>query len=87
MALAVSHRTLTAEVRVRTLVRPCDIYGVRSGIGTGFLRVLRVSPLNIIPPCLSILMYHLGYEQQARWWLQFRDIVSPHRHEQQASLK
>jgi hypothetical protein len=27
-------------------------------------------------------MYHLGDEQNACWWPQFRDIVSPHRHEQ-----
>jgi hypothetical protein len=47
------------------------------------LRVLRVSPVSIIPPLLSILIYHLWDEQQARWWPQFRDVVSPHRHEQQ----
>jgi hypothetical protein len=33
---------------------------------------------------LSILIYHLGDEQYACWWLQFKDkIVSPQRHEQQ----
>jgi hypothetical protein len=31
--------------------------------------------VNTIPPWSLILMYHLGDEQQARWWLQFRDIV------------
>jgi hypothetical protein len=25
----------------------------------------------------------VGDEQYARWWLQFRDIVSPHRHERE----
>jgi hypothetical protein len=33
-----------------------------------------------------MLIYHLGDEQQARWWLQFRDLVSSHRHEQQQQL-
>jgi hypothetical protein len=28
-----------------------------------FLRVLRVFPVSIIPPWLSILVYHLGDEQ------------------------
>jgi hypothetical protein len=32
----------------------------------------------IIPPSLSMLIYHLGDEQQAHWQLQFRDVVSPH---------
>jgi hypothetical protein len=32
----------------------------------------------IIPPWFSMLIYHLGDEQQARWWLQFRVVVSPH---------
>jgi hypothetical protein len=41
------------------------------------LRVLQFSPVNIIPPRLSMLMYHLGDEQQAPWWPQFRDIVTP----------
>jgi hypothetical protein len=27
-------------------------------------------------------IYNVGNEQQARWLLQFRDIVSPHQHEQ-----
>jgi hypothetical protein len=35
-------------------------------------------PVNIIPPWLSILIHHLGDEQQARKRLQFRDTVSPH---------
>jgi hypothetical protein len=34
-----------------------------------------------MPPWFSMLIYHLGDEQQARWWPQFRDVVSPHRHE------
>jgi hypothetical protein len=32
------------------------------------------------------IIIHLGDEQYARWWQQFRDIVLPHRHEQQSFL-
>jgi hypothetical protein len=31
--------------------------------------------VSIIPPWFSMLMYHLGDEQQACWWLQFRDVI------------
>jgi hypothetical protein len=40
---------------------------------------IRVSLVDIIPPWF----YMLRDEEQARWWLQFRDIVSPHRHDHQ----
>jgi hypothetical protein len=33
--------------------------------------------IDIIPSWLSILVYHLGDEQQARWWPQFRDVLTP----------
>jgi hypothetical protein len=52
-------------------------------MGQVSLRVLRFSPLSIIPPWLSKLIHHLGEEQKACSWLQIRDTVSPHRHEQQ----
>jgi hypothetical protein len=51
-------------------------------LGQVFLRVFWFSLVTVIPPWLCILMYHQGDEQYARWWKQFRDIVSPHRHEQ-----
>jgi hypothetical protein len=38
-----------------------------SGTGTGSFRVLWFSPDSIIPPWLSILIYHRGDEQ----WPQF----------------
>jgi hypothetical protein len=47
-------------------------------LGQVFLRVIRFSPVNIIPPSLSMFIYYLGDEQYARWWPQFRDVVSPH---------
>jgi hypothetical protein len=36
-------------------------------LGQVFLRVFRFSPVNIIPSWLTIVMYHLGGEQYARW--------------------
>jgi hypothetical protein len=56
MAQAVSRRPLTTEARVRAQVNPCGICDGQSGTGTGFLRVLRFSPVNIIPPSLSKLI-------------------------------
>jgi hypothetical protein len=40
--------------------------GGQSGTGTDFLRVLRVFPVDIMPPWLYILIYHVGDGQQAR---------------------
>jgi hypothetical protein len=55
-------------------------------LGQAFLQVLWFSTASVIPPWLFILTYHLGDEQLARCWPQFRDVVSPHRHEQQQQL-
>jgi hypothetical protein len=50
VARAVSRRFPDAAARVRARVRSCGICGGQSGIGEGFLRVLRF-PLPIcIPP-------------------------------------
>jgi hypothetical protein len=46
MAQEVSRRPLTAEARVHARVSSCGICGGQSGIGTGFLRVLRFSQLS-----------------------------------------
>jgi hypothetical protein len=40
-----------------------------------------LSPVNIIPSWFSMLIYHMGDEQLARWWPQFRDVVSLHGHD------
>jgi hypothetical protein len=82
MAQGVSRRPLNTEDRVRAWVSPCEICGGQSGTGIGFSPSSSGLPINIIPPLLSILVYHLGGEQYALWWSQFRDIVSPHRPEQ-----
>jgi hypothetical protein len=57
VAQAVSRRPLTVESRVPALVNPCGICGGQSSTGQVFLKVLRVSPVNIIPPSFSILIY------------------------------
>jgi hypothetical protein len=44
-------------------------------------------PVHIIPPLFSTLIYQPGNEQQARWWPQFRDVVSHHRHDNYHQLK
>jgi hypothetical protein len=46
-----------------------------SGVG------IRSSPVDIIPPWFSMLLYHLGNEQLTRLWPQFRDVVSSYQHE------
>jgi hypothetical protein len=63
MADAVSFRPLTAEVRVCAPVGPCGICGGLSGTGTGFCHSSSGFPVNIIPPSISILIFHLGDEQ------------------------
>jgi hypothetical protein len=40
-----------------------------------------VFPRGHYPTCIFMLIYHLVDEQYARFWLQFRDAISPHRHD------
>jgi len=54
MAQAVSCWPLTAKARVRARVDPCEICDGQSDTVAGFIRVLRFSPANIIPPLLHI---------------------------------
>jgi hypothetical protein len=53
MTQVVSRRPLTADVRVRARV---EFVVDKVVLGQVFLRVLRVSPVNIIPPSLSKLI-------------------------------
>jgi hypothetical protein len=56
MAQVVSRRPLTAEARVRS--RSIHVWFVvdKVALGEVFLRVIRFSPVNIIPPSLSKLI-------------------------------
>jgi hypothetical protein len=54
MAQAVSRRRLTAEARVRAQVNPVEFVVDKVTLGQVFLRVLRFSPVNIIPPCREL---------------------------------
>jgi len=49
---AVSRRPVTAGTRIQSQVIPCENCCLKTGNGTGFFRVNRVSPANIIPPVL-----------------------------------
>jgi hypothetical protein len=42
----------------------------------------QVSSVDFIQPWLSIPIYHMRDKQYAPWWMHFRDVVSPHRHDQ-----
>jgi hypothetical protein len=81
MAQALSVLPLTAESQVRAGSVHVGFVVDKVALGQASLRVLRFSPVNIIPPWLSILIYQLGDEQRSRWLSQIRDIVSLHRHE------
>jgi hypothetical protein len=48
VAVTASHRPLTVEARVESQV----IYGGECGTGTGFLRVLPLCPVRVIPPMI-----------------------------------
>jgi hypothetical protein len=52
MAQAVRYQLSTAVVPVRAQVRSCGICGEQSGIGAGFVRIIRF-PLPILIPTVS----------------------------------
>jgi hypothetical protein len=51
----------------------------QSGTGSGFFSKFFGVSLSVLSAV--ILNYHTGYEQHARWWPQFTDMLSPHRNE------
>jgi hypothetical protein len=63
MGQAVSFWPLTVETWLHVWVSPYGICGGKVALGQVFLQVLQFSPISIIPPWLSILIYHLGDEQ------------------------
>jgi hypothetical protein len=63
MAQAVIRRPLTTKIQVRDRVSPRGIRGRKVALGEALIRLLRISPVNIIPPWLSIPIYRLGDEQ------------------------
>jgi hypothetical protein len=36
------------------------------------------SPVDIILPWFSVLIYHMGEEQNVSWWQQFGDVILSH---------
>jgi hypothetical protein len=78
MAQAVGRRPLTAMGRVRALIRPC---GICCGTEIGFFASYLVFPCQCCPTWTPYSYMFWGDEQQACWWWQFRDIISPPRHE------
>jgi hypothetical protein len=54
MAQAVRRSSPSAEAQVRSRVIPRGVCGRQSGNGTGFPRIFRSSPVNVIP---SVLRY------------------------------
>jgi hypothetical protein len=78
MAQEVNHRPLTAEARVRARVSPRGISGRHKvALGQAFSESFGF-------PCQyhhSTVAHRIicADEQQASWWQQFRDMVSPHR--------
>jgi hypothetical protein len=78
MAQAVSRWHLIAEARIRARSVPVGFVLDKLAVGQVFHRLLRFL-LSVLFHRGSLHLYHhhLG---NARWWLQFRDINSPHRH-------
>jgi hypothetical protein len=66
MAQAVGRRPFTAQALVRSQTSPHGICGGQSGTGTVFLRVLRFSPVSIVPPMLYTSIYVVILSSEGR---------------------
>jgi hypothetical protein len=60
MTQGVSRQPFTKEAQVRARVCPGGICGGNVALGQVFLRVLPSSPVSIIPPWISIHVYHMS---------------------------
>jgi hypothetical protein len=79
MVQAIILRPFIAEARVRVRVSPCEICAEKSGSGTGIFSEFFSFPLPVSFNQGPILIHHLRDEQQASWWPQFRDMITPSR--------
>jgi hypothetical protein len=61
-----------------------DLWWMKWHWGLFLSEFFQFFPVNIIPPYWPT--YHPREEQNAHWWPQFRDVVSPREHEQWFSL-
>jgi hypothetical protein len=83
IAEAVGRRPLAEEARVITRV----ICGGQSSTGTDFSQTFLASTCEYHSTGVPYSYIVWGGEQQDLWWPQFRDMVSPHRHEQQSEQR
>jgi hypothetical protein len=65
MAQAVSHLSLNAEARVRSVSVRVGFVVEKVALGQVSLRGLRFFSVSILPPWRSMLIYHLKDKQQA----------------------
>lgn len=72
--------SLITEASVRTQASTCGLMVDKVARDRCFFGFFGF-PTSIIPLWLPILISHLKDKQYTRWWLQFRDGVSNHRHE------
>ena len=64
---AVSCRPVTAGTRIPSQASPCEIRCLKTGIGTGFLRVLFFSPTIVILPLFNThLQLHVARTRRTK---------------------
>jgi hypothetical protein len=74
MAQAVSSRPFIAEVLVCDFIVHVGFVVDKVALGQVFSQLFGF-PVNIILPWLSMFIYYLGDEQEARWWPQFKRLT------------
>ena len=61
MAQAVIRRPFRVEARVRSQASPYEICGGRVAVEQGFLRVVLLYPISVVPPMLRALHVHVSF--------------------------